>query len=84
MLKMTCVCGCGWTSSRPQAACLSCGQAICPQCGNHTLSVARWAGDDSRVLLDRVQRHVQDVLMQAAMLDSMYGEDAAGVQAQRH
>jgi hypothetical protein len=81
MPKMTCVCGCGWSSTKPQAACESCGQALCPQCGNHTLVVARWAGDSQAVLLGRAQRHVQDMLMQAMVMDEAR-EDAA--LAQRH
>lgn len=73
MLKMTCVCGCGWASDQPQAACRNCGQAICPECGNHTVAVACWPGERHKVLLRRVQAHFRDVAEQVVSFDEACG-----------
>lgn len=63
--KLTSVCGCGWMSDQPQAACRNCGQALCAHCGMHCLAVAGWPGESQAVLLKRVQAHMRDLLEQA-------------------
>lgn len=83
MLKMTCVCGCGWSSDQPQAACRNCGQAICPQCGMHTLAVAAWPGESQRVLMGRAQAHVRDMLEEAGAVLEL-ADDAEDGAAHRH
>ena len=63
--KLTSVCGCGWASDQPKAACGNCGQAICPQCGSHCVTVAAWPGEGYAVLLKRAHGHIVDVLREA-------------------
>lgn len=73
--KLTSVCGCGWASDQPAVACVNCGQAICPQCGDHAMAVAAWPGESHRTLVRRIRRHVVDVMasVEAGMEDERDG-----------
>lgn len=78
--KLTSVCGCGWSSDQPKAACSNCGQAICPRCGMHCLAVAAWPGESQAVLVKRVQAHVLDMaehVLERASFDDEDERDGA-------
>ena len=69
-MKMTSVCSCGWASDEPRAACDHCGQAICPKCGEHALTVACWPGESHARLMNRARGHIHDVLASAIYPES--------------